>query len=148
MRASDAGAPQFALQREVEVRRIDADEHIRAVGAGAGAGAGETREQAAANAENAGQFGCQAVQADDADALHVEQNFAAGRGHPRPADAAENAGRAARAQRLDEAGRQLVAGRFAGHQRHPQPGHAATVTVAATVAIARHRASPPTRVSE
>ena len=59
--AGNLAALEFARQREVEVRRVNAHEHVGGLG-------GEARRQVAADAEDARQLTEQAVQPDDADA--------------------------------------------------------------------------------
>ena len=109
MHGADAARLELALDPEVEVGRIDADVHIGLEFEHAPAQRAAQRQQARQVAQHLGQ-------AHHGQFLGRPPRLQPRRHHARAADAgAAHAGQA-RAQRLDQAGAEQVAGRFAGHQ--------------------------------
>ncbi len=109
MHGADAGLAQLQFDAEVEVRRIDADEHV-------GTLVDQGADQAAAALEQLGQAAEHLDQAHHRQALHREVRIEALGLHARPADTDEADIGVAGLDGLHQAGAEDVAGRLAGDQ--------------------------------
>ena len=113
MQGRDAALPERALQRQVEIRRIDADEHIGRV-------VDEMRTDASAQAQQARQVHQHLGESHHGEFFGVRQRAASGGAHARSGDALELSLRAAGTNRVDKRRAQMVTGQFPGHHGDSQ----------------------------
>ena len=109
VRRADACAPQLDLQAQVEIGRVDADEHVRRIFA-------QASQQAAPQLHQAGQVGQHFEQSHDGQLGGVEPGFHSGRFHFLARYPHESRMWKALAQGLHQGSTELVAGGFAGDE--------------------------------
>ncbi|MNN57930.1 hypothetical protein D3C81_1729450 [compost metagenome] len=113
MHGLDPGTAELELDTQVEVRRVDADEHVRALG-------DKGLDQAFAARQQLGQAPQHFHQAHDRQALHGEVGVQPFGLHARAANADELGVGMSRLERLHQGGAEDIAGRLAGDQRDAQ----------------------------
>src|SRR5689334_15740184 len=106
---ANASTLEFALESEIEIRRVDADEHIGTKRQHASAYVAAQRQQARQMLDDFGK-------SHDRELIRGMPRFESGRLHARAADASEFGLRPAFAQRGDESGAEQIAGYFAGDE--------------------------------
>ena len=114
MHGAHAARLEPALEAEVEVGRVDADEDV-------GLPVQDPAAQAAAQAQQAGQVGQHFGQSHDRKLAGVMPGVHSGGAHRVAADAREFRVGEAFAQAFDEVGAQQVTGGLAGDQREARP---------------------------
>ena len=105
----DSSAAQLELQAQIEIRRIDANEHVRLCG-------DQITSELTATAKQFEQAAEHLDQAHDSQPLHREIGFQALGFHPRTTDTNEFGIRIALLDGLHQTGAKNVTGRFTGDQ--------------------------------
>ena len=110
MHGGHAALLEPALHAQIEIRRIDADEHVRLP-------VQQLLAQRLAQAQQARQMAQDLGQAHHRQFAGVKPRIQSGRTHARTADAGEAGLGMALAQLCDQSGAERIAGGLAGHQR-------------------------------